>query len=56
VIFRYRAAGAAWFFAGLAGIGLPLFQQLIRRPRLPTGLYMNTRRLGSIVAASIIAT
>ena len=45
----------AWFFAGIAGIGLPLFQQMIPRPGLSTGLYMNTRRLVSIVAGPIIA-
>jgi SET family sugar efflux transporter-like MFS transporter len=45
----------AWFFAGIAGIGLPLFQQMISRPGLSTGLYMNTRRVGSIVAGPIIA-
>jgi hypothetical protein len=31
----------AWSFAGIAGIGLPLFQQMIPRPGLSTGLYMN---------------
>ena len=45
----------AWFFAGIAGIGLPLFQQMIPRPGLSTGLYMNTRRVGAIVAGPIIA-
>ena len=45
----------AWFFAGIAGIGLPLFQQMISRPGLSTGIYMNTRRVGSIVAGPIIA-
>jgi MFS transporter, SET family, sugar efflux transporter len=45
----------AWFFAGIAGIGLPLFQQMIPRPGLSTGLYMNTRRIGSIVSGPIIA-
>jgi MFS transporter, SET family, sugar efflux transporter len=45
----------AWSFAGIAGIGLPLFQQLIPRPGLSTGLYMNTRRIGAIVAGPIIA-
>src|SRR5215207_2423905 len=42
-----------WYFAGIAGIagiGLPLFQQMIPRPGLSTGLYMNTRRIGSIVS------
>lgn len=45
----------AWSFAGIAGIGLPLFQQLIPRPGLSTGLYMNTRRVGAIVSGPIIA-
>jgi MFS transporter, SET family, sugar efflux transporter len=45
----------AWFFAGIAGVGLPLFQQMIARPGLPTGLYMNTRRIGSILSGPIIA-
>jgi SET family sugar efflux transporter-like MFS transporter len=45
----------AWAFAGIAGIGLPLFQQLIPRPGLSTGLYMNTRRIGAIVSGPIIA-
>jgi SET family sugar efflux transporter-like MFS transporter len=44
----------AWFFAGIAGIGLPLFQQLIARPGLSTGLYTNARRIGSIVSGPII--
>jgi MFS transporter, SET family, sugar efflux transporter len=42
----------AWSFAGISGIGLPLFQQMIPRPGLSTGLYMNTRRVGSIVSAA----
>ena len=45
----------AWSFAGIAGVGLPLFQQMIPRPGLSTGLYMNTRRVGSIVSGPIIA-
>jgi MFS transporter, SET family, sugar efflux transporter len=45
----------AWSFAGIAGIGLPLFQQMIPRPGLSTGLYMNTRRVGAIVSGPIIA-
>ena len=42
-------------FAGISGIGLPLFQEMIPRPGLSTGLYTNTRRLGSIVSGPIIA-
>lgn len=42
-------------FAAIAGIGLPLFQQMIPRPGLATGLYLNTRRLGAIVSGPIIA-
>ncbi|MFK0002411.1 MFS transporter [Paenarthrobacter sp. NPDC090522] len=45
----------AWSFAGIAGVGLPLFQQMIPRPGLSTGLYMNTRRVGAIVSGPIIA-
>jgi MFS transporter, SET family, sugar efflux transporter len=44
----------AWFFAGIAGTGLPLFQHMIPRPGLSTGLYMNTRRIGAIVSGPII--
>jgi MFS transporter, SET family, sugar efflux transporter len=40
----------SWFFAAVAGIGLTLFQQIIPRPGLATGLYMNTRRVGAIVS------
>ena len=45
----------AWFFAAVAGVGLPLFQDLLPRPGLATGLFMNTRRLGSIASGPIIA-
>ena len=45
----------SWFFAAVAGIGLTLFQQIIPRPGLATGLYMNTRRVGAIVSGPIIA-
>ena len=45
----------AWFSAGVAGVGLPLFQDLIPRPGLATGLYMNTRRVSAIVSGPIIA-
>lgn len=45
----------AWSFAGIAGIGMTLFQDMIPRPGLSTGLYMNTRRLGAIVSGPIIA-
>ncbi len=44
-----------WSFAGFGGVGLTLSQQLIARPGLATGLYMNTRRIGSIVSGPIIA-
>jgi MFS transporter, SET family, sugar efflux transporter len=45
----------AWCFAAIAGVGLTLFQQMIARPGLSTGLYMNTRRVGAIVSGPIIA-
>ncbi|HET9649124.1 MAG TPA: MFS transporter [Microlunatus sp.] len=45
----------AWCFAAIAGVGLTLFQQMIPRPGLSTGLFMNTRRIGAIVSGPIIA-
>ena len=45
----------AWFFATVAGLGISLFQQIIARPGLASGLYMNTRRVGAIVAGPVIA-
>jgi SET family sugar efflux transporter-like MFS transporter len=45
----------ACFFAVVAGVGLTLFQEIIPRPGLASGLYANTRRLGAIVAGGIIA-
>jgi len=39
----------------VAGVGLTLFQEIIPRPGLASGLYANTRRLGAIVAGGIIA-
>lgn len=44
----------AWFFAAVAGVGLTLFQQILRRPRLAAGVYANTRRLGAIAAGPLI--
>jgi MFS transporter, SET family, sugar efflux transporter len=44
----------AWFFAVVAGIGLTLFQAVIPRPGLASGLFTNTRRLGAIVSGPII--
>jgi MFS transporter, SET family, sugar efflux transporter len=38
----------------VVGIGMTMFQQFIPRPGLATGLYMNTRRIGSIVSGPII--
>jgi SET family sugar efflux transporter-like MFS transporter len=45
----------AWFFASVAGVGLTLFQRIIPRPGLASGLFVNTRRLGAIASGPIIA-
>lgn len=45
----------AWFFGVVVGIGMTMYQQIIRRPGLATGLFMNTRRIGAIVSGPIIA-
>jgi MFS transporter, SET family, sugar efflux transporter len=44
----------AWFFAVVAGVGLTLFQQIIPRPGLASGMFVNTRRLGAIVSGAVI--
>ncbi|WP_369077121.1 hypothetical protein [Paractinoplanes maris] len=44
----------AWFFAAVAGVGLTLFQELIPRPGLASGLYANTRRLGAVASGPLI--
>jgi SET family sugar efflux transporter-like MFS transporter len=45
----------AWFFGIVAGVGLTMFQQMIPRPGLASGLFTNTRRVGAIVSGPIIA-
>ncbi len=45
----------SWFFGVVAGVGLTLFQDLIPRPGLASGLFTNTRRVGAIVSGVIIA-
>ncbi len=45
----------AWFFAIVSGIGLTMFQDIIPKPGLATGLNMNTRRIGAIISGPIIA-
>lgn len=42
-------------FAVVSGIGMTLFQAMIPRPGLATGLFMNTRRIGAIISGAIIA-
>jgi SET family sugar efflux transporter-like MFS transporter len=44
----------AWFFATVAGTGLSLFQRIVPRPGLATGLFTNTQRLGAIVSGPLI--
>ncbi|WP_205705806.1 MFS transporter [Kineococcus indalonis] len=45
----------AWFFAVIAGVGLTLFQRVIARPGLASGLYANTRRVGAIASGGLVA-
>lgn len=45
----------AWAFAVVAGTGLGLFQRIIARPGLASGLYANTRHLGGVVSGPVIA-
>ena len=45
----------AWFFGTVAGPGLTLFQRIIQRPGLASGVYTNTTRLGAVASGPIIA-
>ena len=45
----------AGFFAIVVGVGLTLFQELIPRPGLASGLFTNTRRLAAVLAGPVIA-
>ncbi len=44
----------AWSFAVVAGAGLTLFQRVIARPGLASGMYTNTRRLGAVVSGPVL--
>ncbi len=46
---------SAWYYGIVVGVGLTLFQRLIRRPGLGSGLFANTRYIGAIVSGPIIA-
>ncbi len=45
----------AVFFAVVAGIGLTYFQEIIPKPGLASGLFSNTRSVGSVVSGGLIA-
>lgn len=45
----------ACFFATVVGVGLTLFQDLIPRPGLASGLFTNTRRVAAVIAGPVIA-
>ncbi len=45
----------AVFVATVSGIGLTLFQDVVGRPGLASGLFMNTYRVGAIVAGPVVA-
>lgn len=45
----------AAFVAGVAGVGLTLFQRVVPRPGLASGLFMNTTRIGAILSGALIA-
>lgn len=45
----------AWFFGIVAGVGLTVFEDVIPRPGLASGLYANTRRIGAIVSGALVA-
>jgi SET family sugar efflux transporter-like MFS transporter len=45
----------AVFIATVTGVGLTLFQDVLGRPGLASSLFMNTTRVGAIVAGPVIA-
>lgn len=45
----------AVFIATMSGVGLTLFQDVLGRPGLASSLFMNTMRVGAIVAGPVIA-
>ncbi|MBM6398928.1 MFS transporter [Phycicoccus sonneratiae] len=45
----------AVFIATMSGVGLTLFQDVLGRPGLASSLFMNTTRVGAIVAGPVIA-
>ena len=46
----------SWGFATMSGVGLTLFQQVIARPGLASGLFNNTSKVGAIVAGPVMTT
>ncbi len=45
----------AAFIATMSGVGLTLFQDVLGRPGLASSLFMNTTRVGAVVAGPVIA-
>ncbi|WP_413602766.1 hypothetical protein [Curtobacterium sp. Curtsp57] len=45
----------AWFVGIIAGVGLTLFQDLIPRPGLASGMFTNIRKVGAIISGGVIA-
>ncbi|PKW28172.1 MFS transporter [Phycicoccus duodecadis] len=43
------------FIATMSGVGLTLFQDVIGRPGLASALFMNTTRVGAVVAGPVVA-
>ncbi len=54
VLLGAQALNAA-FIATMSGVGLTLFQDVLGRPGLASSLFMNTTRVGAIVAGPVIA-
>ena len=45
----------AVFVASVSGLGLTLVQDVVGRPGLASALFMNTTRIGAIVAGPVLA-
>jgi MFS transporter, SET family, sugar efflux transporter len=45
----------AFFVSAVSGLGLTLVQDVVGRPGLASALFMNTTRIGAIIAGPVLA-
>ena len=45
----------AFFVSAVSGLGLTLVQDVVGRPGLASALFMNTTRIGAVIAGPVLA-